>query len=53
MKKISSLILIMSVVMAPIAFTGCNGSDDNKVGRDKNVPNNVEDNYSGDADKNK
>jgi hypothetical protein len=50
MKKLNSIILMSALITAPIFFTGCDKNDDNKVGRDRNVPNNIEDNYSGDAD---
>ncbi|RYX97916.1 hypothetical protein EON78_05340 [bacterium] len=38
-------------MVSPIFFTACN--NENEVGRDRNVPNSIEDNYTGDADRNK
>lgn len=51
MKKISKFIVSGLLVVSPMLFTACN--DDNRIGRDKGVPNNIEDNYTGDADHNK
>jgi hypothetical protein len=51
MKKFNLLVLTGFIVAAPTLFTGCSDKNDNSVGRDKNVPNNVEDNYSRDNDK--
>lgn len=51
MRNLSKLIVSGLLVVSPILFTACN--DDDRVGRDRNVPNNIEDNYSGDADRNR
>jgi len=49
MKKLNLLIITSIIVTAPLFITGCDDKKD-EVGRDKNVPNNVEDNYTRDND---
>lgn len=51
MKNISKILVSGLIIVSPMLFASC--SDDNNVGRDRGVPNNIEDNYSGDADHNK
>ena len=51
MRNLNKIIVSSMIMVSPIFFSACN--NENEVGRDRNVPNNVEDNYSGDADRNK
>ena len=51
MKRLNKLVISGMLMVSPMLFTAC--SEDNKVGRDSNVPNNIEDNYTGDADHNR
>lgn len=53
MRNINKLILTGLLVAAPAFFTGCSNDGNDEVGRDRNVPNNIEDNYTGDADHNR
>jgi hypothetical protein len=51
MKSIRKIILTAVIFFTPALFNGCSNHDnDNAVGRDKNVPNNIEDNYTKDED---
>lgn len=51
MKSLNKIVVSSMIMMSPMFFFAC--SDNNEVGRDRNVPNNIEDNYTGDADRNK
>lgn len=51
MRNLNKIIVSSMIMVSPIFFSAC--SNDNEVGRDRNVPNNIEDNYTGDADRNK
>lgn len=52
MKNLSKWLITGLLVITP-AISACDNDGNDQVGRDKGVPNGMEDNYTGDADHNK